>query len=110
MAGKKVLGQSAPAAATLTEFYNVPATTEAVVSTLVICNRDAVSTTVRVAVRVNDAAIADEDYLYYDLLIPGNESFAATLGITLAANDSVDCYADLATVSFNLFGQETDLS
>ena len=101
-----VLGQADPLAETLTEIYNVPGSTEAVISSLVICNRDPVATTVRVAVRVNDAAIQDEDYLYYDLLIPGNETFVSTIGITLGANDSVDVYAELATVSFNLFGQE----
>lgn len=102
----KVLGQSDPVAATLTTLYTVPASTEAVTSTLVICNRDAVATEVRVAIRIAGGAIQDEDYLYYDLLIPGNETFTTTIGITLAATDVVSVYATLATLSFNLFGQE----
>lgn len=102
----KVLGQSNPLAATLTTLYTVPASTEAITSTLTITNRSAVAATVRVAVRVAGGVIADEDYLYYDLLIPGNETFAATIGLTLAATDVVSVYTDNATVSFQLFGQE----
>jgi len=106
---KKVLGQADPTAATLTTLYTVPASKEAVTSTLVICNRDITATTIRVAVRVAGGAIQDEDYLYYDLEIPGNETFATTIGITLATTDVVSVYATLATVSFNLFGSEDDV-
>lgn len=101
-----VLGQSAPSAATLTTLYTVAASTEAVASSIIICNRDAAATTIRVAVRPAGAGISDEHYLYYDLSIPGNETFIATIGITLATTDVVSVYATLATVSFNLMGQE----
>jgi hypothetical protein len=102
----KVLGQSAPAAATLTTLYTVPSSTQAVSSTHVICNRSATATTIRVAVRPAGAGISNEHYLYYDLNIPGNETFVATIGIALETTDVVSVYATLATVSFNLFGQE----
>ena len=104
-----VLGQSAPAAATLTTIYTVPSAKETVASTITICNRSAVTTTVRVAVRPAGAGISDEMYLYYDLTIPGNETFAATIGIALETTDVVSVYATLATVSFNLFGNENDV-
>lgn len=102
----EVLGQSAPSAATLTTLYTVPASTEAVGSSLVVCNRSATATEFRVAVRPAGASIADQHYLYYDLTIPGNETFIATIGMTLATTDVVSVYATLATVSFTLFGQE----
>ena len=102
----KPLGQVAPSAATLTTLYTAPAATEAIVSTLTICNRSAVATSFRVALRALGASIADEHYLYYDILIPGNESFAATLGWTLQATDVVSVYATLATLSFTLSRQE----
>lgn len=101
-----VLGQSNPSAATLTTLYTVPATTETVVSSLVVCNRSSTATTFRVAVRPAGAAISNEHYLYYDVPIPGNETFVATIGITLEATDVVSVYATLATLSFNLFGNE----
>ena len=102
----KVLGQSAPSAATLTTLYTVPSSTEAVGSSIVVCNRSATSTEFRVAVRPAGASIADQHYLYYDIIIPGNETFIATIGMTLATTDVVSVYATLATVSFTLFGQE----
>ena len=103
----KILGQSAPLAATLTTIYTVPAVTSAVCSSLVICNRSSVSTSFRIAVRLAGAAIADQHYNYYDVIISGNDTFIATIGITLATTDVISVYATLATLSFNLYGQES---
>ena len=102
----KVLGQSAPAAATLTTLYTVPALREAIGSTIKVCNRSSAATSFRIAIRIAGAGISDEQYIYYDAPIPGNETFAATVGFTLGATDVVSVYATLATLSFNLFGQE----
>ena len=55
----KVLGQSAPSATTLTTLYTVPSATTAVISSIVIANRDASSATYRIAVRPDGAAIAN---------------------------------------------------
>jgi hypothetical protein len=102
----KVLGQLNPSAATLTTLYTVPGGTSTVCSSLVICNRSATGTTFRIAVRPAGAAIDNKHYLYYDLPIAGNDTFIATIGVSLAETDVVSAYATLATVSFNLFGQE----
>ncbi len=102
----KPLGQLDPSAATLTDLYTAPSSTEAIVSTLMICNRSSVATAFRVALRALDASIVDKHYLYYDIAIPGNETFSATLGITMQATDVITVYATLGTLSFNLSGQE----
>lgn len=102
----KVLGQSAPGAATLTTAYTVPALTTAVVSSITVCNRSAAPTTFRLAVSVAGAAIADEQYVFYDAPVEGNETQTFTIGATLGAGDLVRVYATLATVSFNIFGLE----
>jgi hypothetical protein len=101
----KVLGQSAPAAATLTTLYTVPASTSAVCSTLSIANRG-VSTTYRVAVRPAGASIANSHYLIYDAALNANDSVFLTLGISLAATDVVSVYAGTADMTFSLFGAE----
>lgn len=103
---RKVLGQINPAAATPTTLYTVPAATDTVVSTITVCNRSSTATSFRVAIRPAGAALSNEHYIYYDVTIAGNDTFAATLGITLATTDVVTVYATLATLSFNLFGQE----
>ena len=102
----KVLGQSKPSAATLTDAYTVPASTATTVSTIVASNQSATATSFRVSVAVAGAADTAAQYLYYDIVIPGNDTFAATLGITLAATDVVRVYNTLATLSFNIFGVE----
>ncbi len=102
----KVLDQTVPSAATLTDGYTVPAATSAVASTITVVNRSAVATAFRISVAIAGAADTVAQYLYYDMPIDGNDSFAATIGITLAATDVVRVYATLATLSFSLFGTE----
>ena len=103
---RKVLGQSNPLAATLTDAYTVPAVTEVVVSTITVANRSAVATSFRVSIAPAGAADDDEQYIYYDIPIPANDTFAATLGLTLATTDVIRVYATLATLSFSVFGVE----
>ena len=102
----KVLGQSAPSAATLTTLYTVPGSTQVSGSSLIVCNRSATATSFRVAIRPAGAGISDEHYIYYDVAIPGNDTFIATIGMSLEATDVISVYATLATLSFNFFGQE----
>lgn len=101
-----VLGQSAPTAASLTTLYTVPASTSAIASTLAICNRSDVATTIRVAIRPAGAAISNEHYIIYDALIKPNEFIRDTIGLGLETTDVVSVYNTLATVSFTLAGME----
>lgn len=98
--------QANPLATTLTTLYTVPAATETVISTFTVCNRSATPTTFRIAIRPAGAAISNEHYLYYDVAIAGNDTFAATIGATISTTDVVSVYATLATLTFQLFGQE----
>lgn len=102
----KVLGQSAPAATTATTLYTVPSATEAVVSTISVCNRSSTSATFRIAVRPAGATLANQHYLVYDATIVSNDTKALTIGVTLAATDVVTVYASTANLSFSLFGSE----
>jgi hypothetical protein len=102
----KVLGQSAPSATTLTALYTVPAATEAVVSTLVVCNRSATNRTFRIAVRPNGATIANQHYIAYDVTVGASDSTTLTLGITMDAGDVLDVYASTTDLSFTAFGSE----
>ena len=102
----KVLGQSNPAATTATTLYTVPASTQAVISTLVVCNQASTAATFRLAVRVGGAALAASQYLAYDVTVGAADSTALTLGITLAATDIVTIYGSSATLSFTAFGSE----
>lgn len=99
-----VLGQSAPLATTLTTLFT--ASVDTVCSSIIVCNRSATATSFRVAVRPAGAGISNEHYIYYDVSIPGNDTFIATVGITLEATDVISVYNTLATLSFSLYGSE----
>jgi glucose-6-phosphate dehydrogenase assembly protein OpcA len=102
----KVLGQSAPSATTATTLYTVPSATQAVVSTIVVCNRAATSATYRIAIRPAGATLANEHYIAYDSTVAANDSTMLTIGITLAATDVITVYASTANLSFSAFGSE----
>ena len=102
----KVLDQTRPSATTLTNAYTVPGATSTVVSSLSITNTSATPTRARVSIAIAGAGDALSQYIYYDLEIPGNDTFIATIGATLAATDVVRVYATLATLTFQIFGSE----
>ena len=102
----KVLGQSAPSATSATNVYTVPSATEAVVSTIVVCNRAASAATYRISVRPNGDTQANQHYIAYDATVSANDSTALTLGLTLDAADVITVYGSTADLSFNIFGSE----
>ncbi len=103
----KNLGQSAPAGVTPTDLYTVPALTSTTCSTIIVCNRGGTTTTFRISNSVGGGATTDKDYLYYDVSIPGNDTFSATIGLTMATTDKIRVYAGNGSLSFNLYGVET---
>jgi hypothetical protein len=102
----KVLGQSNPAATTLTTLYTVPAATEAVVSTITVANIGASTLTFRIAIRVAGAAITAKQYIAYDAELSPNTAHTMTLGLTLAATDVISVYASSTDAAFSAFGSE----
>lgn len=103
----KVLGQAAPNAATTSNVYTVPAATQAVVSSIVITNRNnAANATYRLAVQPAGAALANQHYIAYDAPVTALDSVALTLGITMGNTDVLSVYSANANISFSVFGSE----
>jgi len=102
----KILGQASLTSGATITVYSAPAATEAIVSTAYICNRDSSDTTFRLLAAVSAAASANEQYLYYDVALPANDTFAATVGMTLGALDEVRASSPDGAVSVTLFGVE----
>ena len=102
----KVLGQLEPAATTETTLYTVPSATEAVCSTLSVCNKAAAAGTFRVRIKINNAADDDKQFVIYDAPIAAKDTLLLTFGATLGAGDVVRAYASSADISFQLFGSE----
>lgn len=102
----KILGQVSPSTGVETALYTVPAPTSAVGSSLIVANRGTSTASFRVSVSAAGAATTNKDYLYYDLQIGANDTFIATVGITLATTDVVRVYASNTNLSFQLYGSE----
>ena len=103
----KVLGQSAPAAATATSLYTVPSATSTVVSSINIVNTHAsTADTVRIAIRPAGATLATQHYIVYGLSLSAASTFTYTSGVTLATTDIITVYSTNGTSSFNAFGSE----
>lgn len=102
----KVLGQNAPAGSADIDLYTVPASTSAVISTLVIANRAGGQATYRIAVRPAGAPLENKHYIAYDAVVNANDSTCLTLGLTLAATDVLTVRGSSANLSFTAFGSE----
>lgn len=103
--GYKVLGQVAPSA-TVETLLHTANTYATVASSLIVCNRGGTQTSFRVSISQAAAATTNKDYIYYDLLIGGNDTFIATIGVTLSLGDEVRVYAGNGNLSFSLYGSQ----
>lgn len=101
----KVLGQ-VEGQANNVNLYTVPASTEAIVSTIIVCNRSTSTKSYRIMVRPDNESLATKHYLAYDVAIAANDTTALTLGIAINAGDKLDVYSSDTNVSFSAFGTE----
>lgn len=102
----KVLGQIAPSAASATTAYTVPSATQAIISTITVCNQNSSSASVRIAIRPDGATLEAKHYIVYDVTLAAYETIGFTFGVTADASDVVTVYSSAANCSFNVFGTE----
>jgi len=102
----KILGQVADASANDVELYLVPSSTEAIISTIIVTNREAAANTFRIATKSDNSAVANADYVAYDTSIAANDSITLTLGITLQTGAEISVGASDANVTFQAYGTE----
>jgi hypothetical protein len=103
----KVLGQLNPSITTEVTLYTVPENTEAILSTLAVCNQSPLPATFRVAVRpAADSTTAAKHWIVYGATVDGSDATMLTLGLTLSEGDKVQIYSSSATMSFSAFGSE----
>ena len=102
----KVLGQINTTANTLAQLYSTPVATNTVISTITVCNLANTPANFSLAVKPTGGTVANQNYINYNTPLPGNDTIALTLGITMAATDVLSCNANTSTVSFSVFGSE----
>lgn len=86
--------------------YFTPAATQAVVSTIVICNTAATSATYRIGMDETAGTPGASEWLVYDSVVAGNDSVCLTLGVCLAANRFIRVSSSATTVTFSAFVSE----
>jgi glucose-6-phosphate dehydrogenase assembly protein OpcA len=102
----KVLGQSAPSAATATTLYTVPSATSTIVSSINVANTSSSADIIRIAIRPAGATLANQHYQTFGVQVPPGSVFTWTAGATLATTDVITVYAASGTCSFSAFGSE----
>ena len=102
----KILGQQNPSASTLTTVYTVPASTQAIVSTITCANFGATSSNVSLSVHVANAAWAANMQVANNISVGTQNSLAVTLGVTLGAGDTIRANCSTANIAINVFGSE----
>jgi hypothetical protein len=102
----KVLGQSNPGANTVTTLYTVPSANSAVCSSISICNQGAANANVSVAVCQANTSVTATQYIVKDATCVANDTIFLTLGVTLAATDTLRVNSTNGNTSFAAFGSE----
>jgi hypothetical protein len=103
----KVLGQSNPTAQTYTTLYTVPSATQAVISTISICNANSSSNAnYSIAIRPAGEAIAAKHFLTNNNIVGAVDTIMLTVGLTLGNTDVVTVYTPSSNLAFSLFGSE----
>jgi hypothetical protein len=102
----KVLGQLSPTANTLSNVYTVPSATQAVISTITVCNQTATNASYSIAISPNGEADNIKHYIVRGGVVPAADAIGITLGITVDAADQIRANTNTANISFNIFGSE----
>jgi hypothetical protein len=103
----KTLGQAAPTSTANIDIYTVPADTEAIVSSIVVCNTTAEGTSFRIFQRIDGAAAGTANAIAYDVDIAANSLVSIELKLTLDATDVISVRSATSNaLTFTLNGSE----
>jgi hypothetical protein len=105
----KVLGQVNPTANSQANVYSVPVGTEAVISTITVCNQSATNNSFSL-IMMPEGDFADpanaKNFIIRGAVVPAADTLVLTMGLTGAANTVVACNTNSANMSFSVFGSE----
>jgi hypothetical protein len=105
----KRLGAINPSANTQTNVYVVPAATEAVISTITVCNQIASNALYSLAVMVSGdfaSPAGAKDFIVRDAAVPALDSIILTIGLTVNSGSILIANTNSANISISAFGSE----
>lgn len=98
--------QGTASTGTYATLYNVPSATQAVISTIVICNTGSTTANYRIGLDTAAGTPGASEWLVYDASIAGNDTVGITLGICLEATKYIRVSSSANTVTFSAFVSE----
>jgi hypothetical protein len=98
--------QGTASTGTYATLYTTPASTEAVISSVVITNQSSSSVTIRIGLDATAGTPGDSEWLVYDAAVAGNDTVALTLGITMDAEKYLRVSSSADTCNFSAFLSE----
>ena len=105
----KRLGAINPTANTQTNVYVVPAATEAVISTITVCNQSASNASYSLAMMTAsefNASAPAATFLVRGAIVPAADTIILTIGLTSNAGTILAANTNNGNVSFSAFGSE----
>ena len=105
----KRLGAINPSANTQTNVYVVPASTEAVISTITVCNQSASNASFSLAMMNSsefNASAPAATFLIRGAVVPAADTLVLTMGLTANTGAVLSANASIANISFGVFGSE----
>lgn len=106
LAYKPAQVQGTAGVTTYATLYETPAATEAVISTIVICNTASSDATYRIGLDDTAGTPAASEWLVHDASVGANDTVALTLGVCLDAGKFVRVSSSADTVTFSAFVSE----
>lgn len=105
----KRLGAINPAVNTQTNVYVVPAATEAVISTIAVCNQGASNASYSIILSpastfANPASAVD--FVVRGAVVPAADTIFLTVGLTANAGSVISANTSNANISISIFGSE----
>lgn len=91
---------------TYATLYTTPAATQAVISSIVICNQSSSTITFNIGLDTTAGTPAASEFLVSGASIAGNDTIALTLGVTLDASKFIRVSSSANTCSFTAFVSE----
>ena len=98
--------QGTASVGTYTTLYVAPSSTEAVISSITVCNTAGSSATFRIGLDASAGTPGASEWLAYDAPIAANDTIALTLGIALATGIYIRVSSSANTLTFVAFVSE----
>jgi hypothetical protein len=102
----KILGQAWPLEDVLTDLYTVPTGGSTTVSSIVVCNTGTDPQEFYVSTAEDGAPDELKQYLWKQTPIDGRDTFVATMGVILGADDVIRVKSS-GSIAFQAYGLES---